>query len=124
EGAAPTDLILPQSALALVDTQRNTLPHRRSDVRLGEALLVHPVTRLVHRRTEAVVETSLGVSGRHPHVVAMGAAAEGVGGTVESAAVEVEPDPFRDEAHEALLLLDRERQLVEVVARTPAAPAH
>ena len=65
----------------------------------------------------AVVDVRLVEPRREPDVAAVGTAAEGVRRDVEPAAAEVEPDLVGDEADEGLLLVDRQRQLVEGVAR-------
>src|SRR3989304_4535935 len=62
----------------------------RADVLRRQALLVHAVPGLVHGRAQRVVDVGVAEAGGQPGVVAMGAAAEGMGGPVQPPAGGVE----------------------------------
>ena len=68
EGAPATDHVLPHPALRLVEPQRLAVAERRAPQRLGDPVLVQPVTAFVHRAVQAGGEVRLLPARRDPHV--------------------------------------------------------
>jgi hypothetical protein len=86
--AAPDD-VLPQARLALVDACRRALGQRRALDRTVDALLVHGVSRFVHRAEEAVAQIVLVEAGGDAHIAQREAGHEGVVRLVLASALEV-----------------------------------
>ncbi len=78
------DHVLPEAALRLVQRRRAARRERRTVERRVAAVLVEPVSDLVHRREERVpVQVVLGVAGRQADVAGREREAEGVDRRVE-----------------------------------------
>ena len=97
------DLVLPQPALALVDTQTVGFTGELEVEVAPAPLLVSPMTGLVHRAVERAERVGLAVTRRPANIVRVRPTAERVGRCVAATGTEVEADGFGNALAKSLL---------------------
>ena len=116
EGATTADVVFPESGLGFVNAEGDGLTGGEVEVGGGEALFVEAVAGFVHDAEEGGGEVVFVVAGGEADVGGAEGGAEGVGGGVDAAALEVEAERFGDFVVEGLLGFDG-GGAVEVVER-------
>ena len=115
EGAGAADVVFPEAGLGFVNAEGDGLAGGEVEVGGGEALFVESVPGFVHDAEEGGGEVVVFVAGGEADVGGSEGGAEGVGGGVDAALVEVEAEGFGDFAIEGLLVGDGGGAVEEIV---------